>query len=44
MASATKQTESIRKRKATKAGAKRKAKLRNSGTTKSAKDLFEDKD
>lgn len=42
MASAAKQTSSIRKRKRSKAGKKRKAALRNGGTTLSASELFED--
>lgn len=40
MASKTKRTETIRKHKKARAGAKRKAALRNKGTTKSAKTLF----
>lgn len=43
MASKTKRTESIRKNKARKAGAKRKATLRNKGTTKTPAALFGDK-
>ena len=42
MASPTKQTESIRKRKKTAQGRKRKAAIRNNGTTKSAAELFGD--
>lgn len=42
MASKTKRTEYIRERKKTTSGTKRKAALRNKGTTKSAKDLFKD--
>ena len=43
MATPTKKTELIRERKKTKAGRKRKAKVRTNGTTKSEKDLFGDK-
>lgn len=42
MASPTKHTETVRNRKRKKAGAKRKAKNRNEGTTKSAAELFGD--
>ncbi len=42
MASKTKKTEHIRKRKKATSGTKRKAALRNKGTTKSAKVLFKD--
>jgi len=42
MASKTKRTETIRERKKSTSGAKRKAALRNKGTTKSAKTLFKD--
>ena len=42
MASPTKRTDLIRERKKTKAGNKRKAKDRNQGTTKTAKELFQD--
>lgn len=44
MASAAKQTGIIRKRKKTKAGNKRKAKLRNNGTTPTAAKLFGDEE
>lgn len=43
MASKTKRTESIRKNKVKKAGSKRKAALRNKGTTKTPAALFGDK-
>lgn len=43
MASKTKKTEFRRRRKAGKAGKKRKAVNRNKGTTKSHKELFGDK-
>jgi hypothetical protein len=43
MASKTKHTEHVRKRKVARAGTKRKAALRNGGTTKSQKELFGDK-
>ena len=43
MASKTKKTEFRRRRKAGKAGKKRKAQNRNKGTTKSRKELFGDK-
>lgn len=43
MASATKRTSLVRKRKHARAGAKRKTKLRNKGTTQRAADLFKDK-
>lgn len=43
MASATQQTEKIRKKKLSKKGTARKAKLRNQGSTKSKKELFGDK-
>lgn len=42
MASKTKRTETIRSHKKSSAGKKRKASLRNKGTTKSAKTLFKD--
>jgi hypothetical protein len=42
MASKTKKTEYIRERKRATSGTKRKAALRNKGTTKSAKALFKD--
>ena len=42
MASPAKQTSMIRKRKQASAGKKRKAGLRNQGTTKSAAELFGD--
>lgn len=42
MASPTKQTESIRERKKSTQGKKRKAKERNQGSTKSAAELFGD--
>jgi hypothetical protein len=42
MASKTKRTETIRKHKKATSGKKRKAALRNKGTTKSAKTLFKD--
>jgi hypothetical protein len=42
MASKTKRTELIRKHKVARSGTKRKAKLRNNGSTKSAKKLFQD--
>ncbi|MCB0377163.1 MAG: hypothetical protein KDD33_01595 [Bdellovibrionales bacterium] len=42
MASPAKQTGLIRKRKKTKMGNKRKAKLRNQGSTKSETELFAD--
>ena len=42
MASPTKRTDLIRERKKTKAVNKRKAKDRNQGTTKTAKELFQD--
>ena len=41
MASPTKQTKVIRRRKRTRQGKKRKIKLRNEGTTLSAKKLFQ---
>ena len=44
MASSRKQTSTIRKRKAAKAGNKRKAKLRNQGTTPTAAVLFGDEE
>lgn len=44
MSSPTKQTESIRSRKARKAGASSKAARRNKGTTLSKADLFGDKE
>ena len=44
MASTRKQTSLIRKRKAAKAGNKRKAKLRNQGTTTTAAQLFGDEE
>ena len=44
MASAAKRTGIIRKRKKTKAGNKRKAKIRNSGTTQTAAQLFGDEE
>lgn len=40
MASKTKKTETIRKKKLLRKGVKRKAKLRNQGTSKSDKELF----
>ena len=43
MTSKTKKLETIRRRKKAKAGTKRKAANRTEGTTKSAKDLFQDK-
>ena len=43
MASKTKRTETIRQRKRSTSGRKRKAKLRSEGTTRSAKELFGDK-
>lgn len=43
MASKTKRTEYIRERKKSTSGKKRKAALRNAGTTKKRKDLFGDK-
>lgn len=43
MASKTKRTEYIRERKRTTSGRKRKATLRNKGTTKPRKELFGDK-
>jgi hypothetical protein len=43
MASKTKRTEYIRERKRSTAGKKRKAGLRNTGTTKKRKELFGDK-
>ncbi len=43
MASKTQKLETIRKRKAARSGGRRKAGLRNQGTTKSAKELFGDK-
>jgi len=42
MASAAKQTSTIRKRKRSKAGKKRKAALKNNGSTLSASELFDD--
>lgn len=42
MASKTKRTETIRKRKVARSGAKRKAASRTKGTTRSAKQLFKD--
>lgn len=42
MASKTKKTETIRAHKKASSGKKRKAALRNKGTTKSAKTLFKD--
>ncbi len=42
MASKTKKTEMIRKRKKAAAGTKRKASTRTKGSTKSAKELFGD--
>ena len=42
MASKTKKTETIRKHKKAGAGKKRKAALRNKGTTKGSKALFKD--
>lgn len=42
MASKTKKTEYIRKRKVATSGTKRKAALKNKGTTKSSKKLFGD--
>ena len=44
MASAAKRTGVIRKRKKSKAGNKRKAKVRNNGTTKTAAQLFGDEE
>lgn len=44
MASPAKQTATIRKRKKSKAGNKRKAKLRNNGTTPTAAQLFGDEE
>ena len=44
MASAAKQTGIIRKRKQSKAGNKRKAKVRNNGTTQTAAQLFGDEE
>jgi hypothetical protein len=44
MASTRKQTKLIRKRKSAKAGAQRKAKVRNNGTTPTAAELFGDED
>lgn len=43
MASKTKKLELVRKNKQSNAGKKRKAALRNNGTTKKAKELFGDK-
>lgn len=43
MASKTKRTEYIREKKKSTSGTKRKAALRNKGTTKSQKELFGDK-
>jgi hypothetical protein len=43
MASKTKRTETIRRRKKTASGQKRKKANRNHGTTKTAKELFGDK-
>jgi hypothetical protein len=43
MASKTKHTELVRKHKLVRQGIKRKAKLRNEGSTKSKKELFGDK-
>lgn len=43
MASKTKRTETIRQNKRAAAGSKRKAALRTKGSTKSAKELFGDK-
>lgn len=43
MASPTKKTDLIRKRKSHNKGKSRKAALRSNGTTKSHEDLFEDK-
>lgn len=40
MASKTKRTETIRKKKLVRKGVKRKANLRNKGTSKSDKELF----
>lgn len=40
MASKTKRTESIRKRKLVRKGVKRKAKIRTKGSTKTDKELF----
>lgn len=42
MASKTKKTETVRARKAASCGTKRKAALRTNGSTKSAKELFQD--
>jgi len=42
MASKTKKTEYIRERKRSTSGTKRKAALRNKGTSKTAKELFKD--
>lgn len=42
MASKTKRTETVRRRKKTTMGTKRKAALRNKGSTKSKKALFQD--
>ncbi len=44
MASSRKQTKLIRKRKSAKAGAQRKAKVRNNGTTQSQAELFGDEE
>ncbi len=44
MASPTKQTKVIRKRKKTKAGNKRKAKIRNQGSTPTQSTLFKDEE
>lgn len=44
MASPTKKTSIIRKRKSAKAGSVRKAKVRNQGTTVSASQLFGDEE
>lgn len=44
MASKTKRTETIRMRKQAKAGKKRKAKTRTQGSTRSAAELFGDKE
>ncbi len=40
MASKTKKTETVRKKKLVRKGVKRKAKLKNHGTSKSDKELF----
>lgn len=44
MASAAKQTQTIRKQKRAKKGNKRKAQLRNNGTTRTPAELFGDKE